>query len=67
MFSDFAIFLRDDQGTAIPEYAIVMTVFAISLIGIFQLFLNESQSQLTGTQTSLQSTALVPSTPLAGS
>ncbi len=67
MFSTFTNFLLDEQGTAVPEYAIVMTVFAISLIGIFQLFLTESASQLTGTQTSLQSTALVAPTPLTGS
>jgi hypothetical protein len=43
-----------------------MSVFAISLIGVFQLFLSGSGSQLTGTQSNLQSTALVPPTPPAG-
>ena len=66
MTRHFKKFLLDDRGAALADYAIVMTVFAMSLIGIFQLFLTTSGSQLTGTQTSLQSTAMSPPSPKPG-
>ncbi len=66
MISSFTHFLRDDTATAIIEYAVVMSVFAVSLIGVFQLFLSGSGTQLTGTQNNLASTAMVPPTPPAG-
>jgi len=67
MISHFANFLRNDAGTAAVEYSVVMCVFAMALIGVCQTFLTTSGTQLTGTQTNLQSTALVLPSPAAGS
>ncbi len=58
MTTTFAQFLRNDSGTAMVEYSIVLAVFGVAMIGVLQSVFNSSGSQLTSTQTHLQNTAL---------
>ncbi len=66
MIRHFANFIRDDSANATVEYAIVACVFGMALIGVCQAFLTSSGAQLSGTQSNLQTTAMVPPTPAPG-
>jgi Flp pilus assembly pilin Flp len=56
--SSFAHFLRNDSGTAVVEYSIVLAVFGVAMIGVLQSVFNTSGNQLSSTQTHLQNTSL---------
>ncbi len=67
MLKQLRSFAKDDSGTATVEYAVVLALFGMSVIGAFQVVVNESGSQLSNTQNHLQTTALVPPTPAPAS
>jgi Flp pilus assembly pilin Flp len=56
--SSFAHFLRDDSGTAVVEYSIVLAVLGVGMISVLQAVFNSSGTQLTTTQTHLANTSL---------
>ncbi len=58
MNNSFAHFLRDDSGTAVVEYSIVLAVLGVGMISVLQAVFNSSGSQLTSTQTHLENTSL---------
>ncbi len=58
MNSSFAHFLRNDSGTAVVEYSIVLAVFGVAMISVLQSVFNTSGNQLSSTQTHLQNTSL---------
>jgi Flp pilus assembly pilin Flp len=65
MFEQLRAFARNDSGDATFEYAIVVAIFGVTVIGGIQAVLNTSGGQLTSTQSNLSSTSLSLPTPAA--
>jgi Flp pilus assembly pilin Flp len=65
MFKHLSAFARSDSGSVTVEYSLVVAIFGVTMIGALQVIFNTSGSQLTSTQSQLQSTALSLPSPAA--